>query len=317
MNEERELTIYQTEDGAIELQADFSAENLWASQENLTRIFGKDQSVISRHISKVFEDKEVDEKSNMQKMHISTSDKPVTLYSLDVILAVGYRTNSATAINFRKWATKTLKQHITEGYTINKSILKKKEDLYEKVLTDIQELSQDTTGLGQNDILELIKNFSHTWFSLESFDENNLPQKGMTQKEIKVTAQDLQTHVDILKKELMKKGEATELFAQEKSIDALGGIFGNVMQSFGGEDVYGSLEEKAAHLLYFIVKNHAFNDGNKRTGAFAFVWFLKKNDVENHQRVTPETLTTLTLLIAQSDPKDKERIVGLILLLFR
>jgi len=313
----KELAVYQTKDGAIELRADFEVDTIWATQSDLTKVFGKDQSVISRHIRNIFKDKEVDEKSNMQKMHITHSDKPLVLYSLDVILAVGYRTNSSSAILFRKWATQTLKNHITKGYTINESILKKKADLYKKVLDDIQQLSQNTIDIHKNDIIELVKNFSHTWFSLESFDENNLPQKGKTHTEIKITAKDLGRDVSIFKKELIKKGEATELFAQEKTKGSLEGVFGNVMQSFDGKDVYRSLEEKAAHLLYFIVKNHAFNDGNKRTAAFSFIWFLRNNNITNHERVTPETLTTLTLLIAQSDPKDKERIVGLIILLFR
>ena len=242
---------------------------------------------------------------------------PSKEYNLDVLIAVGYRIDSVIGTRFRKWATQTLKKHISEGYTINENVLKKKTDLYTKVLNDIKNLSQNTINVSHSDIIELVKSFSHTWFSLESFDENNLPQKGKTHADIIVTAKDLHRDINIFKKELMKKGEATELFAQEKTKGSLEGIFGNVMQSLGGKDVYGTLEEKAAHLLYFIVKNHVFNDGNKRTAALSFIWFLRKNNVTNHQRVTPETLTTLTLLIAQSDPKDKERIVGLTMLLFK
>lgn len=317
MSKKKELAIYQTEEGAIELRADFGVDTIWGSQEDIKRIFNKDQSVVSRHITKIFKDREVDKKSNMHNMHIANSDKPVVMYSLDVILAVGYRVNSKTATKFRKWATQTLKKHITEGYTVNESILRQKEGLYEKVLDDIQGLVQDSNNISHGDIIELIKNFSHTWFSLESFDENNLPQKGKTQSEVFTTIKDLYNDVEILKKELIKKGETTGLFAQEKLKGSLGGIYGNIMQSLGGKDVYGSLEEKAAHFLYFVVKNHVFNDGNKRTGAFSFIWFLRKNNVVNYHRITPETLTTLTLLIAQSDPYDKDRIIGLILLLFR
>jgi hypothetical protein len=138
MNNKKELAIYQTKDGAIELRTDFNGDTIWGSQEDIKRIFNKDQSVISRHITKIFKDREVDEKSNMHKMHIANSDKPVILYSLDVILSVGYRVDSSSAIHFRKWATQTLKKHITEGYTINESVLKKKEDLYKKVLDDVQ-----------------------------------------------------------------------------------------------------------------------------------------------------------------------------------
>jgi len=235
MNKEKELAIYQAENGSIELRADFEGDTVWATQKQIANVFGIDRTVSTKHINNILKDKEVDDKSNVQKMHIANSDKPVKYYSLDMILAVGYRTNSSTAINFRKWATKTLKKHITEGYTVNESMLKKKEGLYKKVIDDIQKLSQDTIIIKQNDILELVKNFSHTWFSLESFDENNLPQKGKTQSEVITSAKDLHRDVNIFKKELIKKGEATDLFAQEKNSGSLEGIFGNVMQAFGGK----------------------------------------------------------------------------------
>jgi len=319
----KELAVYQTKDGAIELRADFSAETVWATQKEIAQVFNVTPQNITLHLKNIFDSKELDKKRTckdslqVQKEGSREVKRTVKEYNLDVLISVAYRIDSVVGTNFRKWATQTLKKHITEGYTINKNLLKRKEDLYKKVLDDIQQLSQNTIDINKNDIIELVKNFSHTWFSLESFDENNLPQKGKTHAEIKVTAKDLHRDVGIFKKELIKKGEATELFAQEKTKGSLEGIFGNVMQSFDGKDVYRSLEEKAAHLLYFIVKNHAFNDGNKRTAAFSFIWFLRNNNITNHERVTPETLTTLTLLIAQSDPKDKERIVGLIILLFR
>jgi hypothetical protein len=323
MNEEKELAIYQTEEGAIEIRADFNAETVWATQKEIAQIFSVTPQNITLHLKSIFESRELEkdrtckDSLQVQKEGSREVKRTVKEYNLDVLISVAYRIDSVVGTSFRKWATKTLKKHITEGYTINKSILKKKEDLYKKVLNDIQKLSQDTIHINQNDILELVKNFSHTWFSLESFDENKLPQKGQTRSEVTTTAKDLHRDVGVLKKELVKKGEATDLFAQEKIPESLEGIFGNVMQTFDGKDLYGSLEEKAAHLLYFIVKNHAFNDGNKRTGAFSFIWFLKNNKVINYERITPETLTTLTLLIAQSDPDDKDRIIGLILLMFR
>jgi death-on-curing family protein len=314
MKENKKLAIYQAKDGAIELKQDSQKETIWANQNDLAFLYEKDQSVISRHIKNIFKDKEIDKKSNMQKMHIANSDKPVEFYSLDIILAVGYRTNSARAIEFRKWATKTLKQHITKGFTINESILKKKESLYLQALEDLRLLSGNNKNIKTEDILELIKSFSYTWFSLESYDKNKFPKKG-TEKSVKITADDLKNDLQKLKQELVERKEATEIFGQERQQGSLGGIVGNVFQTVFGRDAYQTLEEKSAHLLYFIVKNHPFVDGNKRSGAFAFVWFLQKARLDFKSKITPQTLATLTILVAESDPKEKDKMVGIILLL--
>jgi death-on-curing family protein len=314
MKENKKLAIYQAKDGAIELKQDSQKETIWANQNDLAFLYEKDQSVISRHIKNIFKDKEIDKKSNMQKMHIANSDKPVEFYSLDIILAVGYRTNSARAIEFRKWATKTLKQHITKGFTINESILKKKENLYLQALEDLKLLSGNNQNIKTEDILELIKSFSYTWFSLESYDKDKFPKKG-TKKSVKITADDLKNDLQKLKQELVERKEATEIFGQERQQGSLGGIVGNVFQTVFGRDAYQTLEEKSAHLLYFIVKNHPFVDGNKRSGAFAFVWFLQKAGLDFKSKITPQTLATLTILVAESDPKEKDKMVGIILLL--
>jgi death-on-curing family protein len=314
MNKNKKLAIYQAKDGAIELKQDSQKETIWVNQNDLAFLYEKDQSVISRHINNIFKDKEIDKKSNMQKMHIANSDKPVEFYSLDIILAVGYRTNSARAIEFRKWATKTLKQHITKGFTINESILKKKENLYLQALEDLRLLSGNNKNIKTEDILELIKSFSYTWFSLESYDKNKFPKKG-TEKSVKITADDLKNDLQKLKQELVERKEATEIFGQERQQGSLGGIVGNVFQTVFGRDAYQTLEEKSAHLLYFIVKNHPFVDGNKRSGAFAFVWFLQKAGLDFKSKITPQTLATLTILVAESDPKEKDKMVGIILLL--
>jgi len=316
MKKEQKLSniiIYQAPNGAIELKGDFDKETIWANQSQIVDLFGVDQSVISRHIKNIFKDGEVDQKSNMQKMHIPNSDKPVVFYSLDVILSVGYRTNSKVAIDFRKWATNILKDHLIQGYTINKKILAKNYTLFQQALSDIQKISQNK--LFSNDILELVKTFSQTWFSLDAFDKERLQTKKITKKSIKLDAKKLYEDLEILKKELIAKNEATGLFAQEKQKGSLEGILGNVFQSAFGQDVYPSIESKAAHLLYFIVKNHPFNDGNKRSGAFAFIWFLQKAKYGFIDKITPQALTAITLLIAISDPKDKQRMIDLVILL--
>jgi prophage maintenance system killer protein/prophage antirepressor-like protein len=306
------VVIYQAKNGAIEMRGDVSRETLWATQAQIVELFGVDQSVVSRHIRNVFKDGEVDEKSNMQKMHIANSDKPVVIYSLDVILSVGYRTNSKIAIDFRKWATKTLREHITKGYTIHRKQVAKNYDAFMKAVGDVQTLLPETVALDPKAILELIKEFSSTWMSLDAYDKGELKSVGSTKKAVKLTGAELTDAISDLRAELMKKGEATEIFAQEKMSGSIEGIVGNVMQSFGGKALYPTMEEKAAHLLYFMVKNHPFVDGNKRSGAFAFVWFLRKAKIKTMRNVNPAALTVLTLLIAESNPAKKDQMVGLV-----
>ncbi|MBL7156069.1 MAG: Fic family protein [Candidatus Pacebacteria bacterium] len=165
-----------------------------------------------------------------------------------------------------------------------------------------------------NDVMELIKAFASTWFSLNAYDTESFPQKGVSKKQVFFTAEELAIALEKLKKALLVKKQATELFGQEKSKNSVHGIIGNVFQSFGKKDVYPTIEKKAAHLLYFIVKNHPFTDGNKRSGAFSFIWFLQKAGILR-AGLTPEALTALTLLVAESKPEDKEKMIGLVLLL--
>lgn len=246
----------------------------------------------------------------MQKMHIANSNKPVVFYSLDVILAIGYKTNSVKAIKFRKWATQILKQHITQCYTINQLRIENDPNLLVDIISKLQASAQKQ--INNDDILELIKTFSYTWFSLQSYDEQKFP-KTNTSTDIEISVQQLYKDIQKLKENLMNKNEATTLFAQEKSKGSLESIIKNVFQNVFGQELYQSIEEKAAHLLYFTVKNHLFNDGNKRTGAFTFIWLLKKFNYSH--RITPEALATLTILIAESQPADKDKMIGMILLL--
>ena len=311
------VIVYQSKTGGIDLKGDFKKETIWATQAQIIEIFEVDQSVVSRHISNVFRDDEVDPKSNMQKMHIANADRPVTFYSLDVILAVGYRTNSSKAIAFRQWATKTLLEHITQGYTINKKRVAQNLDQFLKAVNDVKTLLPADQVVDMKSVLNLVTIFAKTWLSLEAYDSAKLPKSGFSKEEVLFTAEELAEAIHILRKDLLSKKDATELFANERSRHGLQGIVGNVLQSFAGEDLYPTVEEKAAHLLYFMVKDHPFTDGNKRSGAFAFIWYLQKSGLLNPLQLTPETLTTLTLLIAESPAKEKDRMVGLVLLLLR
>ena len=310
--ENKQIVIYQAPSGAIELRGDFNKETIWATQAQIASVFQIERSVITKHIRNIFKDREISEKSNVQKMHIPNSDKPVAFYSLDIILAVGYRANSKRAIEFRQWATKTLRKHITKGYAINRKRIAHNYDAFMKAVADIQTLLPEHIALDPKTVLELIKEFASTWVSLDAYDKEALKVVGKTKKAVKLAGEELARVIENLRAELIKKGEATELFAQERKAKGAEGIAGNIMQSFGGKPLYPSVEEKAAHLLYFMVKNHPFTDGNKRSGAFAFVWFIRKYRAKGSRSINPASLTTLTLLIAESDPKKKEQMVALV-----
>ncbi len=307
-----QLAVYQAKSGAIELRADAGKETMWATQAQIAEIFVVERSVVTKHIRNVLADKEVLEKSNVQKMHIANSDKPVAFYSLDVILAVGYRANSMRAIEFRKWATKVLHQYITLGYTINRTMISSHYDEFIKAVSDIKALLPVNQAVDSASVIDLIRAFANTWLSLDAYDKDALEMKGVTKKQSTLTAGELESALVQLKRNLIEKGEATDLFGAERSAGAIEGIVGSVMQSFGGKAMYPSIEEKAAHLLYFVVKNHPFTDGNKRSGAFAFVWFLRRAKRLDPARMSPEALTALTLLIAESNPKDKSKMIGLV-----
>jgi len=318
-----ELAIYQMEDGEIRLKEDQKGDTLWASQKQIAQIFEVDRSVATKHIRNIFSDKEFDKNSTcaffaqVQKEGKRTVVRQVEFYNLDIILAVGYRTNSKVAIEFRKWATKTLKQHITKGFTVNAHQLEKNYQEFLQAVDDVKLLAKNNTLLNTDDTLALIQTFSQTWFSLESYDKQKFPQQGNFKKPLKIQQETLFSDIKKLKKELITKGEATEFFAQEREKEGLKGIWGNIFQTAFGQDAYQTIEEKAAHFLYFIIKNHPFIDGNKRTGAFSFLWFLHQAQFDFRKKITPETLTTLALLVAESNPKEKEKMIGLILLLLQ
>ncbi len=182
-----QIEIYQTSKGAIRLRGDIEKETIWASQSDIVELFKVDQSVVSRHISNIFKDKELNKKSNMQKMHIANSDKPVSFYSLDVILAVGYRTNSKLAIEFRKWSTKILRKYITEGFIINRDQLGIHYEYFLETVDDFKKLLPKDKNIDNKDVLELVKMFANAWFSLDAYDKDKLITKGYTKKKVSLT----------------------------------------------------------------------------------------------------------------------------------
>ncbi len=309
------IIIYQAKNGAIELRGDFEHETVWATQAEISKVFDVERSVVTKHIRNILKDGELDKNSVCAKFaHTAVDGKTyqVEHYNLDAIISVGYRVNSKTATLFRQWATKTLHQHITKGYTINRKRIAKNYDEFMKAIGDIQALLPEHITLDPKNVLELIKEFAGTWMSLNAYDKETLVVVGASKKSVKLTGGELLEAIGSLKTALLKKGEATDIFAAERTSGSIEGIVGNVMQSFGGKSVYATVEEKAAHLLYFMVKNHPFTDGNKRSGAFAFIWFLSKVKSKGSRNINPASLTALTLLIAESDPKKKDQMVALV-----
>ncbi len=312
------LVVYQASNGAIELRQDITNNTIWASLDEIAALFGRDKSVISRHLSNIYKERELFKKATVAKNATVQKEgardvvREIEYYNLDAIISVGYRVNSKTATAFRQWATKTLREHITKGYTINRTQIGKNYTAFMKAVGDIQALLPEHVTLDPKSILELLKEFSSTWVSLEAYDKDELKPLGKTKGAAKLTAQEISTAISSFRDTLMKQGAATELFAQERAEGSVEGIVGNVMQSFGGKSVYPSAEEKAAHLLYFMVKNHPFSDGNKRSGAFSFVWFLRKARIRTARNINPAALTALTLLIAESDPERKGQMTALI-----
>ncbi|MBU0632736.1 virulence protein RhuM/Fic/DOC family protein [bacterium] len=318
--EDNKNNIIIYEDGKLELNIEFDGETVWLRQNEIAEIFSKDRTVITKHINNILKDKEIDEKSNVQKMHIANSDKLVNFYSLDIILAVGYRTNSSKAIKFRQWATKILKQYLIDGYVVNKGNLQQQK-LYELTQTlELIKQSIENKELGSAEskgFVEIISNYAKSWALLQGYDEQSLEEVINHRKQKFILDYDeSKKAIEEFKKALVLKGEASKLFGQEKA-DELKGNLLNIYQTFGGEELLPSIEQKAANLLYYVIKGHPFNDGNKRIGAYLFILFLSKNSAlyksNGELKINDNALASLALLVATSKPEQKDIIIKLIM----
>jgi len=311
-----EISIYQTESGAIEVRLD--QDTVWLNQAQMVALFGRDQSVISRHVGNIFKEGELMRESNMQKMHIAHSDKPVEFFNLDVIISVGYRVKSMQGTRFRQWATRTLREHLTQGYTLNRQRLEANARELETALLLVRKAIQNPdlridAGRG---LVEIIARYAQTFLLLQRYDEGLLTEPVQVPGGALPPLDEARALVTGLKADLMTRGEATSLFAQERD-DAFAALLGNLDQTVFGEPAYPSVEAKAAHLLYFVIKNHPFADGNKRCGAFLFVEFLSRNgrllDAGGAPVLNDIGLAALALLVAESAPAQKETIIRLIM----
>lgn len=313
-----EIFIYETEAGQTAIDVKLQHETVWLTQQQLSQLFGRERSVITKHLKNIFVTGELDEKSNVQKMHIANSDKPVSYYNLDVIISVGYRVNSKRGTQFRIWATNVLRQHLVEGYTLNEKRLKEQAQKYldlKQTVKLLQNVVQRKDELKSNEslgLLQVISDYTYALDILDDYDHQRLTIKGTHKKEIfRITYDGAKNAINTLK----DKFGGSELFGREKD-ESFQSSLNTIYQTFGGEELYPSLEEKAANLLYFVVKNHSFSDGNKRIAAFLFVWFMEKNnllyDNNGYKRIADNALVALTLLIAESDSAEKEMMVKVI-----
>ena len=319
---ETKIVIYEDVNGEIKLDVSLENDTLWLSQKQLEVLFDRDKSVISRHIKNIFKDEELDKNSVVAKNATTATDGKiyqVEYYNLDMIISLGYRVNSKRATSFRVWATKILKDYIINGYSINNKRLQQKGL---KELNETISLLKDTISNAQIELneakglLDVILNYSRTWTLLQGYDEDTL-KIDFVSKEAKfiLDSDEAKNYIAQLKDELIKKGEATELFGREKAGE-FEGILRNIYQTFCGIDLLESVEEKAANLLYYIIKGHPFNDGNKRIGAFMFILFLSKNNMlyksNGELKINDNALVALSLMTAKSDPKQKDTIINLI-----
>lgn len=306
------LVIFNSSDGKLVIDVALEQETVWLSQKQIEQLFERDQSVISRHIKKVFTE-ELDEKSNMHFLHIANSDKPVTFYSLDVIISVGYRIKSKRGVEFRRWANKVLKDYILKGYALNNNVIDTTRKEYQQILDLLNNTlinNQLVTTQGQN-VLALINDYATTWSSLLQYDEDRLAIPSTIHKtSLSLDYASSISAIAEFKNSLLAIGEATALFGNERN-DQLQSILANLDQTMFGEELYQSVEEKAANLLYMVIKDHPFSDGNKRIGSFLFVLYLQLNKLANS--INNIGLTSLALLVAESDPAQKDLIIRLII----
>ncbi len=302
-----EIVIFDNQN--IKLEVNMKDETVWLNQMQMAELFDKDRTVITRHINNIFKEGELDKKTNVQKLHIPNSDKPVTFYNLDVIISVGYRVKSKNGVAFRKWANKILKDYLIKGYAINEKRLKALEKTIEliDIANRLDDRLEDKDAKG---VLKVITSYTKALDLLDDYDHKTLKVKGTNKSLKKIDYEECMNVINTL-----KFNESSDIFALERDY-GFKAIIDAIYQTFDGEELYKSTEEKAANFLYLTVKNHAFIDGNKRIAATMFIYFLNYYNMlykDNNLVIDNNTLTALTLLIAESNPKEKDLITALIM----
>ena len=302
-----EIMIFETKDNEIKLTVPVENETVWLTQAQMTELFQVDRTVITRHVNNVFKENELIRESNVQKMHIPNSDRPVQFYSLEVIISVGYRVKSNRGVEFRQWANSVLKQYIMQGYAINEkrlAALQRTVDIQTKMLAS-------TLEVDEAELLKAVNLYTNALMLLDQYDHQSLKKPTGNKPIYRITYEDCRNMVNA-----MEDSFHSDVFGVEKEKGKVEGILAAVYQSAFGEDAYPSLEEKAANLLYFMIKDHPYADGCKRIAASLFLEFLARNNVlyeKGQKRISDGALVAITLMIAESDPKEKDIMVNLVM----
>jgi prophage maintenance system killer protein len=316
------VEIFKTEDGSVELLVNLDSNTAWLNRHQLASLFDRDVKTIGKHIGNVFVEGELLRDSVVAKFATTADDGKsyqVEYYNLDVIISVGYRVKSKRGTQFRQWATQRLKDHLVKGYTVNQ---KRLEQLHQTIqLIEKGGKIDDLTLTQAKGLIEIISGYTQSFILLNQFDSNKLSVEKLNEDiTYEIEYQEALGAISELKKQLVQKREAGDLFGNQKD-DSFAGILGSIVQTFDGAYLYKSIEEQASHLLYFVIKNHPFSDGNKRIGAFLFVWFLEKNrhrfKKSGELKINDNALVALALLVAQSNPSDKEVMIKLIINLIK
>ena len=324
MNKNTEIAVYQLEDGALQIRFDAGQDTVWLNQKQLSLLFETTPENILMHIKNIDKDEELSELATTKDFLVVQSEgkrevkREIKHYNLDMVLSVGYRVSSKRAASFRQWATKLIKTHLTQGYTLNHERLAVNAQALEAALELVRKTAQSaelTSDIGRG-LIDVVTRYTQTFLLLQQYDEGLLAYPEEQAGGILPTLAEARTALARLKADLMARGEATELFAQERG-EGFAGLLGNLDQSVFGEPAYPSIESKAAHLLYFVIKNHPFADGNKRSGAFLFVDFLNRNhsllNKNGEPTINDTGLAALALLVAESKPEQKEVMIRLVM----
>lgn len=310
-----EIIIYTSEDGKISLDTKLENNTIWLTQKDMAELFGVKTPAINKHLNNIYQEGELNQDVTISILEIVQKEgkrnvkRQTAFYNLDAIISVGYRVNSSRATRFRIWATNVLKEYLTQGYAINEKLLTDKQEKIQTLQTTVSLLTRSLTNQIESleeaqQVTKILDNFARSLDLLDNFDHKTLDKQGSTQKEAVIIP--VKEFLSVINK--MKSEFASDVFANPKD-DSFESSVNQIYQTFGGNDCYPTLEEKAAMLLYLITKNHSFSDGNKRIAASCFLYFLEKNGIlyrNNLPIIDNGTLFALTVLIAESNPKEME-----------
>ncbi|MBE5955935.1 MAG: Fic/DOC family protein [Lachnospiraceae bacterium] len=303
MIKNNEIVIFETDDKSMSLPVPIENETVWLSANQMAQLFDRDEKTIRKHINNVFSEDEVDKNNNTQKMRVDGVKQTVPFYTLDVIISVGYRVKSKRGVEFRRWANSVLKQYILKGYAVNDTRIKQLGEV-------IRIMRRTENELDSKQVLSVIEKYSTALDLLDSYDHQTMTRPKGNDATYVLRYDEC---IDVINS--MRFGDESSLFGKEKD-DSFKGSIGNIYQSFAGVELYESLEEKAANLLYFVTKNHSFFDGNKRIAATMFLYFLDRNHalfIDGRKRIEDFTLVALTIMIAESRPEEKEMMVSVVM----